>query len=159
MTNTVPRLTGRTLLGAVIAGFSLPQLPLAQSSTTPTFRQGATTLRMRCRFAEHEFTYRLLDNPTVRDLVSLLPLDLAIEDSSTNEKIAHLPRRLDEGGLADFGDEAPGALCYFRGWGNLAFFHDDYQYRGDLIRLGHIEGGVEPLLVRGEFPLRLEPID
>ncbi|MBB6468889.1 hypothetical protein HNQ96_006275, partial [Aminobacter lissarensis] len=26
----------------------------------------------------------------------------------------------------------------------------------DLIRLGRIEGGVEPLLVKGEFPLRID---
>jgi hypothetical protein len=42
-------------------------------------------------------------------------------------------------------------------WSSLAFFHDD-QYRGDLIRLGRIEGGVEPLRMRGEFPLPLELI-
>lgn len=113
-------------------------------------------MRLRCRFADQDFTYRLLDNATVRDLVSLLPLGLTIEDFSTNEKLAHLPRRLDEGGLADFDDEAPGDLCYFRGWGNLAFFHASYRYRGDLIRLGHIEGGIAPLLVKGRFPLRLE---
>ena len=115
-------------------------------------------MRLRCRFADQDFTYRLLDNPTARDLVSLLPLDLTIGDFSTNEKIAHLPRRLDEGGHAPFDGEAPGDLCYFLGWGNLAFFHDDYTYQGDLIRLGRIEGGVAPLLVRGEFPLRLELI-
>ena len=51
-------------------------------------------MRLRCRFADQDFTYRLLDNATSRDLVSLMPLDLAIEDFSTNEKIAHLPRRL-----------------------------------------------------------------
>ena len=113
-------------------------------------------MRLRCSFADQDFTYRLLDNATSRDLVSLLPLDLTIEDFSTNEKLAHLPRRLDEGGNFPFDDEAPGDLCYFLGWGNLAFFHDRYTYRGDLIRLGHLEGGVEPLLVRGEFPLRLE---
>jgi hypothetical protein len=42
-------------------------------------------------------------------------------------------------------------------WSSLAFFHDD-QYRGDLIRLGRIEGGVEPLRMRREFPLPLELI-
>ncbi|MDK3016691.1 cyclophilin-like fold protein [Pseudodonghicola flavimaris] len=116
-------------------------------------------LRMRCRFDDQVVTYALRDNPTVRDLVSLLPLDLTIEDFSTNEKIAHLPRRLDEGGFAPFDDERPGDLCYFLGWGNLALFHDDYTFRGDLIRLGHIEGGVAPLRHRGKYPLRIELID
>lgn len=113
-------------------------------------------MRIRCTFADRDVTYLLQDSATTRDFVSLLPLDLTISDFSTNEKIAHLPRRLDEGGLADYVDEAPGDLCYFRGWGNLAFFHDTYNYRGDLIRLGRIEGSVDPLLIKGEFPLRIK---
>lgn len=140
----IPR---RRMLAATAAGLAFPALLRAQENPA---------MRLRCRFADQDFTYRLLDNPTVRDLVSLLPLELTIEDFSTNEKLSHLPRRLDEGGLADFADEAAGDLCYFRGWGNLAFFHGPYGYRGDLIRLGHIEGGVAPLLVRGEHPLRLD---
>jgi hypothetical protein len=148
MTPDSPTLTRRTVLAGAAASLALPRFGRAQQTGAP--------MRLRCRFADQDFTCLLLDNPTVRDLVSLVPLDLTISDFSTNEKIADLPRRLDEGGHVPFDDEAPGDLCYFLGWGNLAFFHDSYVYRGDLIRLGHIEGGVEPLLVRGEFPLQLE---
>ena len=143
-----PALTRRTLLAGAAASLVLPRPGRAQET--------GIAMRLRCRFADQDFTYRLLDNPTARDLVSLLPLDLTIDDFSTNEKIAHLPRRLDEGGHVPFDDEAPGDLCYFLGCGNLAFFHGGYAYKGDLIRLGRIEGGVAPLLVRGAFPLRLE---
>lgn len=142
------RLHRRTLLIALAA---------ATGATTSLPAQD-TAMRLRCRFADQDVTYRLHDNPTTRDLLCLLPLDLSIADFSTNEKIAHLPRRLDEGGLVDFGDETPGDLCYFLGWGNLAFFHADYHYRGDLIRLGRIEGPVTPLLVRGTHALRLDLI-
>ena len=116
---------------------------------------GAQPMRLRCHFADQSFTYLLQDSATVRDLVSMLPLDLIIEDFSTNEKLAHLPRRLDEGGLTDYADEAPGDLSNFRGWGKLPFVHDTYRNRGDLIRLGRIEGDVAPLLVKGTFPLRI----
>jgi hypothetical protein len=145
MAFNMTKFTRRTLLAAGTT-LMFPRLTFSQE----------LAMRLRGRFADQDFTYRLFDNPTTRDLVSLLPLDLTIEDFSTNEKIAHLPRRLDEGGLMPFDDEAPGDLCYFRGWGNLALFHGDYQFRGDLIRVGHIEGGVAPLLVRGEHKLRLE---
>lgn len=135
--------------GIITAGFA----------KRPAFAQPSdTTMRIRCIFSDQAMIYHLIDNPTTRDLISLLPFDLTIEDFSSNEKIAHLPRKLDKGGLADYDDEAPGDLCYFRGWGNLAFFHDDYTYRGDLIRLGRLEGGVEPLLVKGKFPLRIEQV-
>ena len=148
MLGASPSLTRRTVLAGAAASLVLPRAGRSQAT--------GPVMRLRCRFADQDFTVRLLDNPTVQDLASLLPLDLTIGDFSTNEKIAHLPRRLDEGGHVPFDDEAPGDLCYFLGWGNLAFFHGSYSYRGDLIRLGHLEGGVAPLLVPGEFPLRLE---
>jgi hypothetical protein len=119
-------------------------------------RSGAKPMRIRCVFSDQHVRYVLDDHATTRDFVSMLPLDLTISDFSTNEKIAHLPRRLDEGGLVDYSDAAPGDLCYFRGWGNLAFFYDSYHYRGDLIRLGKIEGPLDPLRVKGEFPLHIE---
>jgi hypothetical protein len=119
-------------------------------------QQTGAAMRLRCRFADQDFSYVLRGNATARDLISLLPLDLTIEDFSTNEKLAHLPRRLDETGRQPISNEAPGDLCYFRGWGNLAFFHTGYTYRDDLILLGKIEGGVAPLLVKGTHPLRLD---
>lgn len=145
------RPTRRAILAGALASAIAPRTPFALTGEIP--------MRIRCIFADQDFTCRLIDNPTTRDLISLLPLDLTIEDFSSNEKLAHLPRRLDEDGLTDYDDEAPGDLCYFRGWGNLAFFHSAYHYRGDLIRLGRIEGGVAPLLIRGTHPLRIDLID
>lgn len=102
-------------------------------------------------------TAALYDNPSARDFVSMLPLDLTIEDYGGNEKIVRLPRKLTEEGSGPFGNEQPGDLCYFKPWGNLALFYGDYRWDG-LIRLGRFEGGFEPLLVRGEFPARIERI-
>jgi hypothetical protein len=86
----------------------------------------------------------------------MLPLDLTIDDFSTNEKIAYLPRKLTEEGKASFGNEAPGDLCYYIPWANLAFFYDNYRSSKDLIRLGRIDGSFEPLLSREQFNLRIE---
>jgi hypothetical protein len=65
----------------------------------------------------------------------MLPLDLKIEDFSSNEKITHLPRKLTEDGSGPFGNELPYDLCYFVPWGNLAMFYANYKHPG-LIRLG-----------------------
>jgi hypothetical protein len=115
-------------------------------------------MRIRVVFADQAFTAALDDNPSARDLVSMLPVDLTIEDYSNNEKIAYLPRKLTERGSGPFGSEAPGDLCYYAPWGNLAFFHAAYRYSAGLIRLGRLEGGIEPLLKHGKFPLRVEII-
>lgn len=115
-------------------------------------------MRIRIAFADQDFTATLEDNPSSRDLVSMLPLDLTIEDYSTNEKIAYLPRKLTEEGSGPFGNEAPGDLCYYAPWGNLALFHAAYRWSRGLIRLGRLDGGPAPLLLRGEYPLRIDPL-
>jgi hypothetical protein len=145
-------LTRRRWLGAALAGLAIPPLALARASA----EHGAMDMRLRFAFAGQDFTATLFDTPSARDLASMLPLDLLIADYATNEKIAFLPRKLTEEGSGPFGDEAPGDLCYYAPWGNLAFFHAGYRYSRGLIRLGRLDGGIEPLLVRGEFPLRVE---
>jgi hypothetical protein len=113
----------------------------------------AQPMHLRLTFADQEFTATLDDNPSARDLIAMLPLNLTISDYSTNEKIAYLPRKLTEEGSGQFENEAPGDICYFAPWGNLAMFHGSYRWSRGLIRLGRLDDGIKPLLVRGEYPL------
>ena len=100
----------------------------------------------------------LHDNPSARDFLSLLPLDLMIDDYGNNEKIAYLPRKLTEEGSRAFDDAAPGDLRIFRSMGQSRDVSWGYHYSEGVIRLGRFEGSFEPLLTRGKFPLRIEPI-
>ncbi len=115
-------------------------------------------MKVKFAFNERDFTATLYDNPSARDFASMLPLDLKIDDYSNNEKVSYLPRKLTTDGSGRFGNEAPGDLCYYVPWGNLAFFYAGYRYSGGLIRLGRLDGGTQPLLTRGVFPLRAERI-
>jgi hypothetical protein len=79
-------------------------------------------------FDRHRFAATLDDDPSARDLLSMLPLALTVEDYADNEKIARLPRKLTEDGSGPFGNEAPGDLCTYAPWGNLAFFYAGHRY-------------------------------
>lgn len=139
----------RTIVGGLVTGLMAARFSLAKENE----------MKIECSFNDQVFTVTLVDNPSARDLLSLLPLnDLSITDYATNEKIAYLPRKLTEAGAARFGNEAPGDLCYYAPWGNLAFFHAGYRWSGGLIRLGRLDGGTGPLLVRGSFPLRIRSL-
>jgi hypothetical protein len=146
--NVAAHLTRRTLLGAALASAVMPRLALGQT-------QDRTIMKIEIAFSDHVFGASLYDNPSARDFASMLPLDLAIDDYANNEKIAYLPRKLTEEGSGPFTNEAPGDLCYYAPWGNLAFFYASYRYSRGLIRLGRLDGGFEPLLTRGKFPLRV----
>ncbi|UFS68256.1 MFS transporter (plasmid) [Paracoccus denitrificans] len=149
MTDEPAGLSRRSLLAAAAASLALPAIARAQEGSV---------MRIRFVFADQDFTATLEDNPSARDLLSMLPLDLAITDYSTNEKIAYLPRKLTEEGSGPFGNEAPGDLCYYAPWGNLALFHASYRWSRGLIPLGRLNGGPAPLLLRGAYPLRVEPL-
>jgi len=150
-------LTRRSLIAATLASAAVsPVSAFARTPVKTSSHKGAGYMQIRCAFDDQTFTVTLDDNPSARDFASMLPLDLSIEDYSTNEKIAYLPRKLTEEGSGPFSNESAGDFCYFAPWGNLVFYHAGYPYWKGLIRLGRLDGGVTPLLKRGKFPLRIE---
>ena len=111
--------------------------------------------KIRLTFASQDFTATLYDSPTARDFLEHLPLDLKLEDYADSEKITYLPEKLTEEGAGPFENPAPGDICYFAPWGNLAMYHGNYSNYPRLIRLGKLENGPAPLRTRGAFPLRI----
>jgi hypothetical protein len=156
MSRTPVLINRRTMIVAGLVTVLLPSLAKAQQGSAPA-NQRKTDMTIRMIFDDHIMIATLYDNPSARDFHSMLPLDLTIEDFSTNEKIVHLPRKLTEEGSGPFGNEQAYDLCYYKPWGNLALFYADYRHPG-LIRLGRFDAGHEALHVRGNFPVRIEPV-
>jgi len=136
-------------------GVTIPFLP---SDVLGQDQPKGTAMKLRLRFGDQDFTATLEDHASARELGAMLPLQLTISDFGGNEKIAYLPRKFTELVRGPVPNAAPGDLCYYVPWGNLAFFHGHYESTRDLVRLGRLDGDVQPLLQRGEFPLRLETL-
>jgi hypothetical protein len=150
-------LSRHAFIGGTLAGILLPTAAVVRNENNVINKDKADkVMQIQCAFETQHFIATLDDNPTARDLMSMLPLDLTIEDYSTNEKIARLPRKLIEDGSGPFSNEAPGDLAYYAPWGNLAFFHSNYRYSKGLIRIGRLDDAVRPLLTRGTFPLHID---
>lgn len=145
----------RSFIVGSAAVAALPPIASAHQGRDPA-NQEPTDVKIRFLFEKHTLTATLYDNPSARDFTAMLPLDLKIEDYSTNEKIAYLPRKLSEEGSGPFGNERPGDVGYYAPMGNIVLYYAAYRYSIGLIRLGRIEGGIEPLLTRGTFALRIE---
>lgn len=144
----IAHLTRRAVAAGLLAGL-MPGVGLGQE-------QGKQAgMKISLAFGPHMFGATLSDTSASRELLAMLPLDLTIEDYSTNEKIAYLPHRLADEGREAFGGEAPGDVCYYAPWGNLVLYHAPYRYSRGLVRLGRLDAGVTPLLTRGTFPLRI----
>ena len=101
----------------------------------------------------------LLDNATARDLVSLLPLTLTLEDYASTEKISYLPRKLSTAGAPAGSDPSIGDITYYAPWGNLAIFYKDFGYASGLITLGRFDSGIEELNVPGKLKVTIERVE
>ena len=73
----------RMRIGLLLVALSLV---LARS---PASGQEATTMRIRLTFDGKAVEATLLDNATARDLLSLLPMTLTLEDYNSTEKIGY----------------------------------------------------------------------
>lgn len=150
------RISRRSLLAAGVASLAIPTLNTALTGTAGA--QEGTAMRLRFTFADQDFTATPEDTAPARELFAMLPLDLKISDYGDNEKIAYLPRKLSGDGSSRIDNESVGDLCYYAPWGNLVMYYAPYRWSRGLIRLGRLDGGIAPLMVRGEFPFRVEPL-
>lgn len=104
----------------------------------------------------------LTDNPTTRDLLSMLPLTLTLDDYADTEKIVYLDRKLSTAGAPAGSTPKAGTIAYYAPWGNLAFFYKDFAYSRGLVTLGTIDAadaGVAAYKRGGELKVRIERAD
>jgi hypothetical protein len=124
----------------------------------PVSGQEASTMRIRLTFDGKSVEATLRDNATARDLLSLLPMTLTLEDHASTEKIGHPPRKLSTAGAPAGADPSVGDIAYYAPWGNLAIYYKDFGYSPGLIGLGRIDSGLDALSVPGSVKVTIERI-
>lgn len=104
----------------------------------------STTRQISVQFGENTIVYELNDGTAADSFYAQLPLTVAVEDYSTNEKIFYPDERLDtsDSPLAQAG---AGTLAYYEPWGDVVFFYGDYQENPSLYALGHVFSGGEQI--------------
>ena len=121
--------------------------------------QPASGTKIRMKVGDRVVTATLIDNATSRDLVSMLPLTVTLEDHAATEKIGYLPRKLSTEGAPAGSDPALGDVAYYAPWGNLALYYKDFHHSSGLIILGRIDSGLEALSVPGTVRAAIERLE
>ena len=85
----------------------------------------------------------LYDTPAANALYDILPLELTFEDFNGVEKISYPTDELPIEGELDGCDPDVGDFCLYAPWENLSIFYQDFRYSDSLIKLGHIDTGME----------------
>ena len=119
-------------------GFSQPQ------NTTETEEENVETSQISVTCGDMQVVYELNDSPAAQSLLSQLPLTVAVEDFSTNEKVFYPPQELDTSDtpLAEGG---AGTLAYYAPWGDVVLFYDSFSANSSLFELGEAVSGAEDI--------------
>ena len=119
-------------------GFSQPQT----DTTTETEETDMESTQIAVTCGDLQVVYALNDSPAAQSLLSQLPLTVAVEDFSTNEKVFYPPQELDTTNtpLAEGG---AGTLTYYAPWGDVVLFYDSFSANGSLYELGEAVSGAE----------------
>ena len=84
-------------------------------------------------------------------------MELNFSDYNGTEKIAYPSETLPTEGEPEGCDPEAGDLCLYAPWGNLCIFYQDFRYSESLIKLGHVESGMDILAgMSGDFTAVLE---
>lgn len=85
------------------------------------------------------------DTLAARDLASMLPITIDVEQYANTERIGYLSRKLSTDGEPAGIDPSVGDITYYAPWGNLALFYADFGYSSGLVKLGQITEGLSEL--------------
>lgn len=119
------------------------QVEMEKKKTTGSGAKQERKLVLRVQGQDVHIT--LYDTPTARALYEKLPMELSFSDFNGTEKIAYPPEKLPTAGEPDGCDPEVGDLCLYDPWGNLCIFYQDFRYSKSLIKLGHVDSGMEIL--------------
>ncbi|WP_436868890.1 cyclophilin-like fold protein [Acinetobacter courvalinii] len=108
---------------------------------------------------EDQILYAILDDrAAAKSFYDLLPLELALNDYASTEKISDLPKKLDIHNEPKGYKPKVGDITYYAPWGNLALFYKNFDYSNGLVRLGEITGNIEILKKSKSLSVRIEVI-
>ena len=88
----------------------------------------------------------IMDNSaSAQDFISLLPMTVTLDDYANTEKVSDLPRKLTKQGAPTTITPKRGDITSYTPWGNLAIFYRDGHDSPGLVKLGHIDSGMDAL--------------
>lgn len=110
---------GSRLLLPLAVALALSLIPQA------AFSEGTQNMKINITVSGKTLTATVMDNPTAKDFVSLLPLTMSMEDLFKREKFGHLQKALSEKGPRKNTYEV-GDIAYWSPARDLAiYYHQD----------------------------------
>ncbi len=128
---------------ALLAACGQPAATATATNTVDSSKTGVSKVRTMTMIeidaGTHKWTAQIADNPSARDFLAQLPLELTLTDYAATEKVATLPRPLTRDGAPAAVTPRAGEIGFYAPWGNIVLYHKDGPYSPGLVLLGRID--------------------
>ncbi|WP_319590499.1 cyclophilin-like fold protein [uncultured Draconibacterium sp.] len=102
-------------------------------------------MKIKITVGDKVLTATMENNETAKDLISMFPLTVTLEDYASTEKIFYPDRKLSTKGAPSGYKPSVGDITYYAPWGDIAIFYKNFGFAGGLINLGKIDGDMSAL--------------
>ena len=102
-------------------------------------------MKINITVGDKVLTATMENNETAKDLISMFPLTVTLEDYASTEKIFYPDRQLSTEGAPSGYKPSVGDITYYAPWGDIAIFYKNFCFAGGLINLGKIDGDMSVL--------------
>jgi len=149
--------TARTLLlTALVVAISV--LAVGQIKASDASTERTANVKIRIKVSDKAFIATVANNETARDFVSLLPLNVSMNDLFGREKYGDLPKALSENGPRKNSYEV-GDVAYWSPDHQFAvYYHQDGEAipSPGIIPIAKIDAGTEAFNVQGSLKVTIE---
>ncbi len=110
--------------------------------TEPHAAAKQTAMNIRVTANGKTTVFELNKSTAARNLYDQLPMNIAVENYSNNEKIFYPPQKLNIANTPQ-ADAQSGTLAYYAPWGDVVMFYDSFGSAAGLYELGYAVSGSE----------------
>lgn len=101
-------------------------------------------MKIKVTDGKNTVIFKLNDTTSAQSLYGMLPIDVTVENYSTNEKIFYTDEKIDTAGGIEGNCEA-GTLALFSPWGNVVMFYGSFRSYPGLYILGEASEGTDQI--------------
>ncbi|WP_320172400.1 cyclophilin-like fold protein [Maridesulfovibrio sp.] len=109
----------------------------------PNKATGKTVMQIKVQANGQEVVFELNDSQASKDLYAQLPIDIKVENYSSNEKIFYPAKKLGTANTPLVKSARTGTLAYYAPWGDVVMFYGSFGSASGLYELGHAVQGSE----------------
>ena len=117
------------------------------------------TMRLKVTISGQTFHVQTCDDPLVRQIAAMCPMEMEFSRSGNHEYYARLPKSASDGKSKKTSDAHKNELMYFGGWNCLSLLFEDVNVSPyQLVKLGDFEEDVTSLFKqsKGTISIKIE---